>query len=180
MCEPHLRLAPTSALSLRELRAIRDMLDSAYEGEFTDADWEHALGGTHAILLDGGGVAAHGSLVQRRLTYEGDALDAGYIEAVATRAERRGRGYVSHVMGALEHIIRSTYAIGVLGAGDDAARIYAARGWQTWNGSLYALTAAGEVVATPEEQGCVYVFPGQRELDRGKPLCCDWRPGDVW
>jgi len=177
--EPHVRLARTNDLTPRELQAIRGLLDVAYDGDFTDADWDHALGGTHAIVLDAGSVVSHGSVVQRQLIYEGRALKAGYVEALATRADRRRRGYGSCVMAELERIIRSTYDLGALGAADEAARMYVSRGWQVWDGPLHALTPSG-VVPTPEEQGCVYTFPAELSLDRSKPLCCDWRAGDVW
>jgi aminoglycoside 2'-N-acetyltransferase I len=36
------------------------------------------------------------------------------------------------------------------------------------------------VVATPDEQGAVYVLPGALPLDRTTALTCDWRDGDVW
>jgi aminoglycoside 2'-N-acetyltransferase I len=177
--EPRLRLAHTSDLTPRERQAIRGLLDVAYDGEFTDADWGHALGGTHAIVLDGRAVVAHGSVVPRQFLYEGRALKIGYVEALATRADRRRRGYGSRVMAELERIIRSTYDLGALGAADEAARMYLSRGWRAWGGPLHALTPSG-VVPTPEERGCVYTFPPELTLDRSKPLCCDWRAGDVW
>jgi aminoglycoside 2'-N-acetyltransferase I len=57
--------------------------------------------------------------------------------------------------------------------------MYLSRGWQMWSGPLHALTPSG-VVPTPEEQGAVFTFPTELSLDRSKPLCCDWRAGDVW
>ena len=37
------------------------------------------------------------------------------------------------------------------------------------------------VVATPEEQGGVYVLPVEGvPLDLSGRLVCDWRDGDVW
>jgi aminoglycoside 2'-N-acetyltransferase I len=43
------RTVHTSALAAGELRAIRDLLDEAFDGEFGDEDFEHALGGMHAV-----------------------------------------------------------------------------------------------------------------------------------
>jgi aminoglycoside 2'-N-acetyltransferase I len=175
----NVRLVPTADLTPRQLKAIRGFLDVAYDGEFTDADWDHALGGMHAIVRDRGGVVAHGSVVPRQFDYEGRRLMAGYVEALATRADRQRRGYASCIMAELERIIRSDYDLGALGAADQAARMYEARGWQVWGGPLHVLTPSG-VVATPEEEGSVYVLAAGQHLDRFKPLCCDWRAGDVW
>jgi aminoglycoside 2'-N-acetyltransferase I len=35
------------------LAAARELMDEAFGGEFGDADWEHALGGLHAVVHDG-------------------------------------------------------------------------------------------------------------------------------
>ena len=42
-----LEAASTADLSEPFLRDIRALLDSAFEGDFNDHDWDHALGGVH-------------------------------------------------------------------------------------------------------------------------------------
>ena len=44
---------------------------------------EHAPGGLHALVHDGGDLVAHGAVVQRRLLHDGRALRVGYVEAGA-------------------------------------------------------------------------------------------------
>ena len=56
--------------------------DGAFEGDFADADWEHALGGVHALCFEGDRLVAHAALVVRRLLHGGSALRTGYVEAV--------------------------------------------------------------------------------------------------
>ena len=51
-------------------------------GDFAPDDWEHALGGVHALLSEDGELIGHASVVQRRLLHGGRALRAGYAEAV--------------------------------------------------------------------------------------------------
>jgi aminoglycoside 2'-N-acetyltransferase I len=75
-------------------------------------------------------------------------------------------------------VIRAAYDVGALGATDDGARLYEARGWQRWEGPTSALTPDG-VVRTAEDDGAVYVLP-VTELDVTGELICDWRDGDVW
>ena len=82
--------AHTGHLDAGTLTAVRALLDGAFEGDFTDADLEHALGGLHVLVHDDSGLLAHGAVVQRRLLHRGRALRAGYVEAVAVRADRRG------------------------------------------------------------------------------------------
>ncbi len=56
---------------------------------------------------------------------------------------------------------------------------YSARGWRRWEGPTCALTPDG-VVRTPDEDGGVFVLPGDVPLDLSGTLTCDWRDGDVW
>jgi aminoglycoside 2'-N-acetyltransferase I len=44
--------ASTDALSVAFLAELRRLLDAAFEGEFSDDDWNHALGGVHVWVAD--------------------------------------------------------------------------------------------------------------------------------
>ena len=90
-CVADLRTAHTADLDPGSLTAARDLLDEVFPGGVTEADWEHALGGVHALVWDGPALIGHGSVIQRRLLYQGRALRAGYVEAVAVRATGRAR-----------------------------------------------------------------------------------------
>ena len=174
-----LRTAHTADLDPADLKAARALLDEVFNGEVTDADWEHALGGVHALVWDGPALIGHGSVVQRRLLHQGRALRAGYVEAVAVRADRQGQGHGAAVMGALERVLRGAYDLGALGSSDEGAGFYAARGWQPWRGPSFALTPAG-VRRTADDDGCLYVFELAVPLDPDDELTCGWRDGDVW
>ncbi|MFI1971411.1 aminoglycoside 2'-N-acetyltransferase [Streptomyces cinnamoneus] len=176
-----LRTAHTSALTAAELAAVRALMDDAFEGDFTDEDWDHTLCGVHALVHDAGELIAHGSLVQRRLLHGGRALRTGYVEAVAVRADRRRQGHGSTVMAALERVLRDGgYQLGALGASDEAVPLYTGRGWRLWRGPASVLAPTG-VERTAEEDGCIYVMPVPGvDVDLDGELTCDWRPGDVW
>ena len=174
-----LRLAHTAELDGATLEGARALLVEVFEGDLSEADWEHALGGMHALLWDDGALVGHASVVQRRLLHGGRALRAGYVEGVGVRADRRRRGHATAMMAALEGVIRAAYDLGALGSTDEAAAFYEARGWQRWRGACSALTPAG-TVRTPDEEGWVYVLPGAVALDLDGELTCDWRDGDVW
>jgi aminoglycoside 2'-N-acetyltransferase I len=83
------------------------------------------------------------------------------------------------MMAALEHVARRAYDVAALGATDEAAAFYAARGWQLWQGSSSALTPTG-IQRTPDDDGAIYVLPLGVPLDLSGELTCDWRDGDVW
>jgi aminoglycoside 2'-N-acetyltransferase I len=174
-----LRTAHTADLDPADLKAARALLDEVFDGEVTEADWEHALGGVHALVWDGPTLIGHGSVIQRRLLHRGRALRAGYVEAVAVRADRQGQGHGAAVMDALERVLRGAYDLGALGSTDEGAGFYAARGWKLWRGPSSALTPAG-VRRTAEDDGCLYVFELAVPLDLDGELTCDWRDGDVW
>jgi aminoglycoside 2'-N-acetyltransferase I len=174
-----LRTAHTADLDASIRAAARALLDQAFEGDFTDDDWEHALGGIHALVWDGGELIAHASLVQRRILHRGRALRAGYVEAVGVRPDRRGRGHGAAGGGALEQVLRGAYELGALSATDDGLGFYAARGWKRWRGPTSALTPAG-IARTENDDGSVHVLPLTVALDLDGELTCDWRDGEVW
>jgi len=176
---PELRTAHTADVDAETLRAAHALLDEAFEGEFEEHDWEHALGGIHALVHEGDELVGHASVVQRRLLHGGRALRGGYVEAVGVRAAHRRRGHGAAMMAALERVIRGAYDLGALGATDDGAALYTGRGWRRWEGRTSALTPDG-VRPTPDEDGYIYVLPGDAPLDLAGELTCDWRDGDVW
>jgi aminoglycoside 2'-N-acetyltransferase I len=173
-----LRIAHTAELDAATLTAGRALLDEVFD-DMTDHDWEHALGGMHALVWEGGELIGHASLVQRRLLHGGRAIRTGYVEGVGVRADRRRRGHGAAMMEALEQVAHRAYDLAALGATDEAAEFYAARGWQLWRGPTSALTPTG-IQRTPDEDDCIYVLPLGAPLDLSGELCCDWRDGDVW
>ena len=173
------RLVHTADLPAGTAAAVRALLDGAFGGRFTDDDWDHALGGLHALVLDGSAVVGHAAVVQRRLLHGGRALRAGYVEAVAVRADRRRQGVAGALTSAVERVVRAGHDLGALSASDAGTALYAGRGWLRWTGPTSALTPSG-VVRTPEDDGGVFVLPGTTPLDPGGDLVCDWRDGELW
>jgi aminoglycoside 2'-N-acetyltransferase I len=173
------RTAHTADLDPRTLAVARAMLDQVFEGEMTDHDWEHALGGIHALAYEGDELVGHASVIQRRVLHRGRALRTGYVEAVGVRADRRRQGHASALMDALERVIRGAYELGALGATDEAAAFYVARGWQRWRGPTSALTPTG-ILRTEDDDDSVHVFPVSATLDLAGELTCDWREGAAW
>ncbi|MFF9770856.1 GNAT family N-acetyltransferase [Streptomyces sp. NPDC014636] len=174
-----LRVAHTAELEPSELSAVRALLDAAFDGDFSDEDWQHGLGGMHVLVQDDAGLAAHGSVVMRRLRHRGRWLRTGYVEAVAVRADVRRTGLGGRVMAALERVVERAYDLGALSASEDGARLYTARGWQRWPGQVHALSPDG-IVRLPEEEGDLYLWPTLAgPLDPAGELVLDWRDGDV-
>ena len=172
------RVAHTAELGPEELGAARRLLWEAFD-DMEEDDWDHLLGGMHALAYADGDLVGHASLVLRRMLHRGRALRAGYVEGVAVRESHRRRGVGGALMEPLERMVRAAYDLGALGASDDGVPFYAARGWELWPGPLSALTPDG-VRPTPDEQGGVFVMRAAADLDPTAELTADWRDGDVW
>ena len=174
------RTAHTADLTSAELRAIRALLDDAFDGDFSDEDFEHGLGGMHALVHDEAGrLVAHGSVIMRRVRHRNRWLRVGYVEAVGVRPDARRTGLGGRVMAELERVIDRAYDAGMLSASDEGAALYTARGWEVWGGRVCALGPEG-VVRLPDEEGSTFVRPALAgPLDPASELVFDWRDGDV-
>lgn len=177
MAEIH--IAHTSDLDASALAAARALLEAVFPDDFTEHDWEHALGGMHALAWEGDELVGHAAVVQRRLLHAARWLRAGYVEGVGVRADRRRAGVGVALMHELHRVIRGAYEIGALGATDEAIAFYVALGWQRWEGTTWALSPAG-TVRTADEDGGIFVLPVAAPVELGGALTCDWRDGDPW
>ncbi|WP_425550704.1 GNAT family N-acetyltransferase [Actinoallomurus liliacearum] len=174
-----LRTAHTGELDVALLKTVRAFLEDVFEGDLSDQDWDHALGGMHVLAWEGSELVGHASLVQRRLLHDRRALRTGYVECVGVRADRRRHGYGAIVMDALERLLRGAYELGALGASDRAVRFYQARGWKAWQGPTSVLTPTG-IRRTADQDGAVHVLPLGAPLDLAGELISDWREGAAW
>ncbi|MCU1698815.1 MAG: aminoglycoside N-acetyltransferase AAC(2)-Ib [Mycobacterium sp.] len=180
------RLVHTADLDAETREGARRMVIEAFgngEIDFTNDDWEHSLGGMHALICQHGALLAHGAVVQRRMIFRDTALRCGYVEAVAVREDARGQGLAMAVMDALEQVLRGAYQLGALSASEAGRPLYVARGWLPWLGTTSVLAPAG-VTRTPDDDRSLFVMPvglpDGMVLDTTAEITCDWRDGDVW
>jgi aminoglycoside 2'-N-acetyltransferase I len=57
-----LQTAHTAELDAATLAAARALLPDVFD-DMTDHDWEHALGGVHALVWEGAGLIGHASVI---------------------------------------------------------------------------------------------------------------------
>ena len=123
-----LQVAHTADLDVATREAARALLYEVFGAEMTESDWEHCLGGVHAFAWERGRLVGHAAVIQRQLIHRERALRTGYVEGVAVLADRRRRGFGGKMMAAIERVIRGAYELGALGASDEGAAFYAAKG----------------------------------------------------
>ena len=72
-----LRVAHTAELDAATLGAARELLYEVFPDDLEESDWEHALGGVHALAVVDGVLIGHASVIQRRLV---SGLAAGAVK----------------------------------------------------------------------------------------------------
>jgi GNAT superfamily N-acetyltransferase len=175
--------AQTEDLEPDQLAEVAALCETAFEEPFA-AHLERVGPGLHVVAEVDGQVVAHAMIVDRPLYlgHEADvAIDAGYVEAVVTRPELRGRGHGTETMRRVGEILAEAYAIGALATGSN--EFYARLGWETWTGPTSVRMPDGERVRSPTEDGHVMVLRTPRtprDLRVDAPICVDWRPEEPW
>ena len=172
---PDVQVLPTAVLP----SGVRPMLDEAFAGRFGDPDWEHALGGTHVVVSDGGLVVAHAAVVPRELHVDGRPFGTGYVEAVATVPARQGRGLGTLAMAVATDVVRRSHQLGALSTG--SPRFYERLGWERWRGPTF-VRRGGDLVRTADEDDGIMVlrFGPSAGIDLAASLSCEARSGDDW
>ncbi|HET6949127.1 MAG TPA: GNAT family N-acetyltransferase [Acidimicrobiales bacterium] len=175
---PQIRIVRTDDLSAAELDDVRALLVAGFDGNFSDDDWQHALGGWHVIATDGAPLA-HAALVARTLEVGGRRLRAGYVEGVTTLAPWRHQGLGTAVMRPVGTLLAAEFELGALSTGSHA--FYGRLGWERWQGPTY-VRRGDDLVRTAEEDDGIMVlrYRGTARLGLDQPITCEDRPGDPW
>lgn len=161
-----------------DVDAIRSLLDDAFDGDFSEEDWSHCVGGRHVVVTESDAVVAHASLVGRGLRIGTELVRVGYVEAVATASNRQQQGLGSIAMAAISGLLRTDAIPGFLSTGE--WHFYERLGWERWRGPSSVISDDGRQVRTPEEDGGIMVYDPSRRLDRSAAIACFERPGDDW
>lgn len=169
-------ICSTGSLTGEQLAAIRVLLDDAFEGEFSDDDWQHSVGGVHAMVARGDQVVAHASVVPRTLTVGARDVDAGYVEAVAVTPALQGTGLGTTVMAAIATVIATDFELGALSTGEWP--FYERLGWVRWRGPTWVRERDGTLRRTEEEDDGIMVLAPT--VDITQRIVCDTRAGDDW
>jgi aminoglycoside 2'-N-acetyltransferase I len=179
-----LRTAQTDELEPERFDELTELCEAAFAEPFAPV-WERVGPGLHVTAEVSGRIVAHAMIVDR-LVYVGtqdaaEAIDAGYVENVATLPAEQGRGHAAAVMGEIGRILAEQYSLGALATGENA--FYAKAGWETWRGPTWVRTPDGERVRSADQDGHVMIRRTPRSpasLDLDLPIAIDWRPEESW
>ncbi len=167
-------------VSAERVSAIRRMLDEAFDGRFSDDDWNHSLGGTHAMILDGEQVLAHASVVPRTITVGTRQVHVGYVEGAGVTPALHRQGLGSAVIVAINGVIGDRFELGMLSTGE--FQFYERLGWERWHGPTWTIHADGRRERTEDEDDGIMAYRTERsgDVDVTSPIVCEHRLGDCW
>jgi aminoglycoside 2'-N-acetyltransferase I len=174
-----IRVVTTDEAPVALLVDVRGLLTDAFDGTFSDDDWQHTVGGWHLIGSDAGTVVSHAAVVPRRIDVGDDSFAAGYVEGVATRVDRQRQGLGSMVMTEAASVIRREFELGALSTSRHA--FYERLGWEHWRGPTFVRTGEHLVRTEGEDDGIMVLrFGPSQETDLSAPISCESRSGDDW
>jgi aminoglycoside 2'-N-acetyltransferase I len=176
---PTVRRLTTAEASNDLLAEIRRLLDEAFEGDFSNEDWEHALGGWHVVVEVGDAVVSHAAVVPRTLEVAGRPVRTGYVEGVATAAKRRREGLGSLAMAEITELVRREFELGALSTG--VYRLFERLGWERWQGPTFVRHGSALIRTEEEDDGVMVLrFGSTKDVELTAALTCESRPGDDW
>ncbi len=172
-------MVTSATVSGTEFNGLRQLLDDAFDHEFSDDDWDHALGGWHAIVSVDGVPVSHAAVVPRRIEVGARVLSVGYVEAVATAPGSQRQGHALRAMRAAMDVIRLEFEMGVLSTGHH--RFYGRLGWERWQGPSFVIED-GRRARTADEDDSLMVlrFGPSADVPLDDTIACWSRPGDDW
>jgi aminoglycoside 2'-N-acetyltransferase I len=161
------------------LTAVRGMVVEAFDGRFSDSDWEHAAGGWRVVLSEGDRPVSHAAVVPRLLRIGTRELRAGYVEAVATRQSAQRQGHGSTVLRHVTSLVRRDFEVGALSTG--RRDFYQRFGWEPWRGPSYVQHGDTLIRTADEDDGLMVLRCGpSAAVDLTDAIVCRSRRGEDW
>ena len=160
-----------------ESRLVK-MLDAAFEGDFSNEDWEHTFGGYRFLGFLEAKLIAHGAIVPRKILVDSKLLTVGYIEGVAVHPEYWRNGYGSSLMAASTKVCRENFEFSMLSTDEKA--FYTKHGWRDFEGESFVLVQGTEVRSEEEDEGLMYLLGNSTSDKSPRKVLCESRSGDSW
>jgi len=160
------------------LAQIRRLVFAAYDGDFSEEDWDHTRGVARRRIRRRAPVS-HAAVVARVLQVAQRTLQTGYVEGVATIAERRREGLGALVMSHATSLVQSKFEMGALSTSSPS--FYQRFGWERWRGHSFVRDGVELLRTADEDDGLMVLRSGPSAgIDLAAPIVCERRPGDDW
>jgi aminoglycoside 2'-N-acetyltransferase I len=156
---------------------IVSLCNRAYEQDMqpileTFVDATHVLGYHNDLLV------CHALWVTRYLQAgTNPMMRTAYVEAVATEAKYRSRGFASAVM---KHLVGEVQEYDLAALSPFRVEYYRRLGWELWQGPLFIRTKDNLVPSLDEEEVMIFRLPKTPLLDSAASLSAEWRKGELW
>jgi len=165
-------------ISSENEKSIKALLDLAYEGDFSPQDWEHTFGGQYFIGFLDDMIIAHGSVVSRKMVIDDQAVNVGYVEAIAVLPSHWRKGFGTQLMKEISQFCQENYELSMLST--DENYFYERLGWKRFQGESFARSGDLEVRTLEEDEGLM-LSPGKKSQIRViRRAVCESRSGDDW
>jgi len=171
-----IRVSDSELVSLTEVN-LRALLADAFEGDFSQEDWEHTNGGLRFLGYLGAELVAHGSVIRRNVRIDEEDLKIGYVEGLAVAPLYWRRGFGSKLMSEITSYCKTEFRISMLSTGEKD--FYRKLGWLDFEGDSYVFRNGVEVRTADEDEGLMYLPRSVGSLSLAK-VVCEAREGDDW
>ena len=156
----------------------RNLLNDAFEGDFSGEDWQHTFGGVRFLGFLNDKLIAHGAVVPRKIKVDESDLVVGYAEGIAVAPTYWHQGYGSLLMAEITSFCRSEFSLSMLSTSEKG--FYRKHGWSDFEGMSYVLKDGVEIRSEDEDEGLMYLPGLSRDTGSPKKVICESRVGDAW
>lgn len=179
MTVPDVRVFDDAETPSELLPQLRALCDQAFDGHFSDHDWDHTFGGWRAVVVEDGRPLAHAAVVPRQLEVDKRPFRTGYVEAVAAQPDVHRNGFGTKVMGEIGRILHAEFEMGALSTAHWG--FYERMGWERWRGPSYVREPSGLVRTADEDAGIMVLrFGASQDANLARSVSCEPRSGDDW
>jgi aminoglycoside 2'-N-acetyltransferase I len=158
-------------------REVVELCNRAYEKDMrtildTFVDATHLVGYYEHLFV------CHALWVTRHLQAgTNPSMRTAYVEAVATDAEYRKRGFASAIM---KHLIGEIQDYDLAALSPASVAFYEELGWELWRGPLFIRKDDNLIPSLDDEEVMIFRLPKTPVLDVHAPLSAEWREGELW
>ena len=158
--------------------ALQSLMSEAFEGDFSEEDWQHTFGGMRFLGYMDNQLIAHGAVIQRWMDVDGERKLVGYVEGIAVTPTLWRKGFGSLLMAELTTYCRSEFPLSMLSTGEKD--FYRRHGWSDFAGESYVSNAGVEIRTEDEDEGLMYLLGASQDNVSPRKVVCESREGDAW